>query len=281
MIPKDFKGRAKRLDDIDLPKIGATIGVGEDHIHAVLDVESRGSGFDTLNRPTMLFEPHIFWRELGPGRNRDKAVAAGLAYPNWRRDYPRDSYPRLKAAMEIDETAALKSASWGLGQVMGFNHVAAGWPSVLAFVAAMCDDEENHLKAMIGFIKTNRLDDEIRRHDWAGFARGYNGAGFAANQYDVRLARAFRRWQGIPDTKWSPADAAKETADHKAAQIAQEAARPAAAPTPPARPATPQPVEMATTTGGSAPRPPVAIPRPAASPSKSGLWSRVKAWVGG
>ncbi|MER8423279.1 N-acetylmuramidase domain-containing protein [Mesorhizobium sp. M1403] len=29
---------------------------------------------------------------------------------------PRDSYPRLKAACVIDETAALKSASWGLGQ---------------------------------------------------------------------------------------------------------------------------------------------------------------------
>ena len=41
-----FKGAAKRIDDIDLPKIGAQIGVGEDEIHALLDVESAGSGFD-------------------------------------------------------------------------------------------------------------------------------------------------------------------------------------------------------------------------------------------
>ena len=38
-------GRAKRLDDIDLPKIGAMIGVGEDELHAVIDVESRGTSF--------------------------------------------------------------------------------------------------------------------------------------------------------------------------------------------------------------------------------------------
>lgn len=241
MIPDNFRGRAKRLDDVDLPRIGATINVGEDEIHAVLDVESRGSGFDTLNRPTLLFEPHIFWRELGQGSKRDRAAAAGLAYPNWRRNYPNDSYPRLKAAMEIDEAAALRSASWGLGQVMGFNHVAAGWPTVQAFVAAMCDDEENHLRAMIGFIKTNRLDDEIRRHDWRGFARGYNGPGYEANDYHNRLARAFKRWQGIRDTSWSPRDAAAETKAHEAAQVSQETARPVIAPTPAPKPVARQP----------------------------------------
>ena len=29
-----FKGRAKKLDDVDLPRIGARIGVGEDELHA-------------------------------------------------------------------------------------------------------------------------------------------------------------------------------------------------------------------------------------------------------
>lgn len=39
-----FKGRAKRLDDVDLPRIGHQIGVGEDEIHAFMDVEAAGSG---------------------------------------------------------------------------------------------------------------------------------------------------------------------------------------------------------------------------------------------
>jgi hypothetical protein len=195
-----FKGKAKRLDDIDLPLIGREIGVGEDEVHAILDVESAGTGFDKQGRPKMLFEPHVFYRLLGPGPKRDKAVKLGLAYPRWKRDYPKDSYPRLLKAMEIDEDVALQSASWGLGQLMGFNAVAAGYASAKAMVLAFLDDEEHHLRAMIRFIKSMELDDELRRHDWKGFARGYNGPGFAKNGYDKKLAASFARWQKIKDT---------------------------------------------------------------------------------
>ncbi len=194
-----FKGRAKRLDDIDLPAIGHRIGVGEDEIHAVLEVESRGSGFDKQGRPAMLFEPHIFWDELKDADQRKEAARLGIAYPNWgARPYPKDSYDRLKMAMNINDVAALRSASWGLGQVMGFNFKAAGYPSVQAMVRAFMDDEEAQLSGMINFIRTNRLDDEIRRHDWTAFARGYNGPGFAKHNYDSRLAAAYAKWKAHP-----------------------------------------------------------------------------------
>jgi len=210
----NFQGRAKRLDDIDLPREGAALGIGEDEVHAVLDVESAGTGFDSKGRPKMLFEPHIFYRLLGPGEARVRAVRAGLAYPRWKRDYPRDSYPRLVKAMAINEEIALQSASWGLGQVMGFNHVAAGYTSARAMVAAFLDDEETHLRAMMAFIKANKLDDELRRHDWAGFARGYNGPGFAKNGYDRKLAAAFAKWQRIKDTPWQPDEPLTQPVDH-------------------------------------------------------------------
>jgi hypothetical protein len=196
----NFKGKARRLADVDLPLVGRTISVGEDEMHAILDVEAAGTGFDSQGRPKMLYEPHIFWRELGPGPARDAAAKAGLAYPTWRRDYPKDSYPRLIKAMAIDEEKALRSASWGLGQVMGFNHKAAGYHSAKDMVTAFLDSEAEHLAAMVRFIKTNGLDDELRRHDWAGFARGYNGAGFAKNRYDKKLAASFAKWQKIKDT---------------------------------------------------------------------------------
>lgn len=131
-----FKGFARRLDDLDLPRLGASIGVGRDEIHAFLHVETSGHGFDAQGRPVILFEPHVFYRNLA-GAARAKAVAAGLAYAKWgEKPYPRDSYPRLKAACAIDETAALRSASWGLGQVLGENFRAAGFPTVQAMVEA-------------------------------------------------------------------------------------------------------------------------------------------------
>lgn len=201
---QSFLGASKRLDDIDLPKLGSRIGVGEDEIHAFLDVETRGSGFDGLGRPIILFEPHVFYRNLS-GDKRAQAVKAGLAYKNWgAKPYPKDSYPRLKAACLIDETAALKSASWGLGQVLGENHKAAGYETVQAFVEAMKADEEFQLEASINFIKANKLDDELRRRDWAGFARVYNGESYARNRYDVKLAEAFQKWRRIKDTPYPP-----------------------------------------------------------------------------
>lgn len=206
----NFKGKAKRLDDIDLPLIGREIGVGEDEVHAILDVESAGSGFDKQSRPKMLFEPHVFWRELGAGAKRDKAAAAGLAYPRWKRNYPADSYPRLAKALAIDEEAALRSASWGLPQMMGFNCKLAGYPTAKAMVTDFLNDEDTHLRAMVRFITATGLDDELRRHDWKGFARGYNGPGFAQNGYDRKLAQAFARWQKIKDTP-IPAPHVRET----------------------------------------------------------------------
>lgn len=268
MIPKAFKGRARRLDDLDLPRAGRMIGVGEDEIHAILEVESRGSGFDSQGRPLILFEPHLFWRELGPGSRRDAAAKAGLAYPKWGAvAYPKDSYPSLVAAMKIDEAAALRSASWGLGQILGANHKAAGYDTVQAFVAAMCDDEEHHLNAMVRFIVSAGLAPKIRAHDWAGFARGYNGPGYAKHNYHGRLAAAYARWSKIKDTPFDLGKAAGETNLNDPAPhvvVMPDSPKPAAPK--PAQPAVPEPARMA-------------APEPAAKPA--GWLGRIGGWLKG
>lgn len=204
-----FKGPARRIDDLDLPRIGAMIGVGEDEVHAFIEAETRGAGFDAQGRPRILFEPHVFYRNLA-GAARDRAVKAGLACADWGQlAYGKESeqYGKLERALRIDESAALKACSWGLGQVLGENHVAAGYATVQAMVADFLLDEDNHLEAAIRFIKANGLDDELRRHDWAAFARGYNGPGYRKNGYDSKLAAAFAKWRKIRDTPWPPAAA--------------------------------------------------------------------------
>lgn len=202
MLRTDFIGRAKRLDDIDIPRIGSIIGVGEDEVHAFMEVEAAGSGFDSHGRPKMLFEPHVFYRNLS-GSQRDQAVRRDLAYPRWgEQPYPRDSYPRLIEAMAINETAALKSASWGLGQILGENHSMVGYDTPQEMVIAFMDDEEVHLEAMIRFLIAAGIDDDLRAHRWATVARVYNGPGYKKHNYDGRLAAAYRKWAGIPDTPW-------------------------------------------------------------------------------
>lgn len=196
----EFKGAAKKLEDIDLPRIGALVGVGEDEIHAILDVESSGSGFDAQGRPKALYEPHLAFR-LSAGGVRERLIAAGLAYQRWgEQRYPKDSYSRILMAQQIDETVALKATSWGLGQILGSNHKAAGYDTPQAMVKAFCNSEAAQLEGVVNFIKANGLADELRRHDWAGLARGYNGPAFAKNAYHTKLSAAFRKWQAIPDT---------------------------------------------------------------------------------
>lgn len=210
-----FVGAARRLDDIDLPRLGHEIGVGEDELHAVIDVESRGKGFDSKGRPIILYEPHVAWRCATSREKRDALARAGLAYPKWgEKPYPKDSYARLLKAMQIDETAALKACSWGMFQVLGENAQSLGWPSVQAFVRDMMEDEENHLKAAIQFIKVNNLDDELRAlaaltrpttaADCAPFVRVWNGPGYAKNKYHTKMAAAHNKWRKIKDTAWFP-----------------------------------------------------------------------------
>jgi hypothetical protein len=67
---------------------------------------------------------------------------------------------------------------------------------------------------MINFIKSAKLDDELRAKNWAAFAKGYNGSGYRANQYDTRLAKAYAFWQRKPDVKWTPTSAAGEEMEH-------------------------------------------------------------------
>jgi hypothetical protein len=98
-------------------------------------------------------------------------------------------------AAALDWEAAHKACSWGAAQILGTNYQAAGFKTVQAFVEAMQHGgAAAHLNAMVAFIKANKLDSPLRQHNWARFAGGYNGPGYAANNYDTKLGAAHQRW---------------------------------------------------------------------------------------
>jgi hypothetical protein len=169
-----------------------------------MEVEAGSSGFDSRGRPKMLFEPHVFYRNL-TGEERQRAVDLGLAYPKWRSgNYPSDSYPRLEQAYAINPEAALRSASWGRGQILGENYAICNYASAHDMVQAFMDDEAAHIEAMVDFIIANNIDDDLRAHRWETVARVYNGPGYAVHNYHGRLEAAYRKWRGIRDTPWNP-----------------------------------------------------------------------------
>jgi hypothetical protein len=202
-----FLGQGLPLSAEGMKRICALLGVPAPQIWAVLAVETRGFGFLPDRRPQILFERHVFQR-LTQGRydstHADISNAKAGGYAGGTLEYAR-----LAQAMLLDRKAALQSASWGIGQILGCNYRAAGFSGVNAMVKAMVISEDAQLLAMAKFIEGNRLAKALQQLDWAAFARGYNGADYKKNQYDQRLAAAHARYQVmLPDLALRRAQAA-------------------------------------------------------------------------
>lgn len=184
----------KLLSSSDIAHCAGILGVSTAALRAVIAVETAGGGFIAgTELPKILFEGHWFHR-LTDGVFDDEHP--DLSYAKWTKAHykgGRGEYDRLLAAIELDADAAMQSCSWGLGQVMGFNHGIAGFADIDSFVNAMADGEGRQLEAMVGFINSKGLADDLRRQDWAAFARTYNGPGYKKNAYDTKLAAAFAK----------------------------------------------------------------------------------------
>lgn len=181
----------------DIAVLADVWGINPCHLRAVLAVESAGSGF-LLNeppptRPKILFEAHWFYKLTPKPVSKTRP---DLSSRRWNRSLYKGGsaeWGRLRDAMEFDPLQALKSASWGLGQVMGFNYTVAGCETMEQFVVEAFTGEKEQFNHMLNFIDNNSLMGHLRAGRWAAFAKGYNGAGFRKNRYDEKLAAAARR----------------------------------------------------------------------------------------
>jgi len=171
---------------------------------ALVEVETAGAMFEQDGRtPTFLYERHIAWREAAKvSRMLQSAfAAAGLAIPHWSRatQYKDEgsSARRLgliARARAIHEETANRSASWGLGQTMGFLYAELGFRSACEMVDHMTGSLSGQVDCFIQELKNKRLIGPLNAGQYATVARGYNGSGYAANHYDTRLADADKRW---------------------------------------------------------------------------------------
>ena len=195
----DFVGTGTKLQPGDIETVADQLGIEEAALRSVLQVETGGSGFDAKNRPKALFERHIFYRELADEPDKQAlAVGNNLAYPKWgTKPYPKNSdgvYAEILAACDIDAEAALRSTSWGLGQIMGSNFRLAGCSTPEEMVEQAKQSELKQLQQWVSFVKSSKLLDALKAKDWAAFAKGYNGPSYATNKYDVKLAAAYDKF---------------------------------------------------------------------------------------
>jgi hypothetical protein len=191
-------GTTAALTRADYEVIATELGCEVEAVQAVVEVESgRAGAFGPDGRPIILFEPHIFSRRTN---RRFDASHPNISYPTWDASkYPRtqaERWDQLAAAYALDPQNAVASASYGLFQIMGFNHAACGFPDPKAFVTDMCASQARQLAAFAAFVRSNNLGDELVRKDWEGFARGYNGSG-QVERYGGMMRSAYNRLKGI------------------------------------------------------------------------------------
>jgi len=204
LFPEHFKRLTKRfLSQADINQVAKDLEVEPAAINAVREVEAGGTGFQG-ERPKILFEGHVFYKQLKKhGIDPAKHLAGNedILYSKWnkstRKYYKLDQYARLEKARKINAAAAMESASWGLFQIMGYHWQPLGYKSASKFVKQMHKNEGEHLKAFAAYLKANNLVKPLQDLDWATFARGYNGSGYKENQYDTKMASAYKRYAEI------------------------------------------------------------------------------------
>jgi len=200
----EFVGRARPLTRGGQAAALQTLGASEGdaaYLWTVVEVETagvtQGFGFRADRRPQALFERHKF-RDFTDGRFN--AEAPEISGPPGGYGSIASQYERIERAIALCEREglgpepALRATSWGLGQIMGFNHVAAGYPSAREMVEAMVGGEDAQLEALASFLNSSGMTSLLLRQDWAAFARRYNGPSYWRNRYDVKLAQQYARY---------------------------------------------------------------------------------------
>lgn len=180
----------KLLTNIQINDIATAAGYGYKTLKSIIQVESGQHGFsDKTGRIIIQFEPTWFKRLYTHWQD-------DTTHTVWQSNKVGDQTVEWSAfndAFAEDPNAAMKSASIGMMQLMGFHYAEIGFKTV----GAMWDDakvsEANQVVQAVKWIKTvPKLDKALKAKDWATVAYYYNGENYKQFHYDDRLAAAYR-----------------------------------------------------------------------------------------
>ena len=200
----------KLLKHADLLQASLRLGVPVAAVYALNEVESKGRGFLDNGKPVILYERHVMYKRLqlvrSTGDDEEQLLQRALLLAKQAPALVNPKaggyiggtaeHQRLAQARQLDDVAALESASWGAFQVMGYHWQRLGYASIHDFVAEMNSSEAEHLEVFVRYIEadTNLLK-ALKAQKWATVAKLYNGPDYQRNLYDVKLERAFERHQ--------------------------------------------------------------------------------------
>lgn len=182
----------------DIQSGAESLSVPFEVMATVAHVESVGEGLVESTHPVVLFERHVFHRQLMRSLKKEEVERLARHYPdliNLKRGGYGDGeqeWERFNLAMAIHRSAAIESTRWGMFQIMGFHWSLLDYSSSLDWFNAMCRSEMEQLTALCQFIKQKPvMHRALQQQQWAEFARRYNGPTYKENDYDVKLAKYY------------------------------------------------------------------------------------------
>ena len=186
-----------KISEDSWKKLAGELGCEVAVLKAIKGVETGAKGaFDNSGRPSLLFEAHLFWRNLQALGINPVGIAAkhpGILAKAWNKALYKGGireWDRLREAWGVSPKAAIQSASYGFPQILGQN-----FKDPFGFVADSYMSEVKQLEFFGRFLKGNGFAPFLQKKDWCGIARKYNGASYAKNQYDKKLEVAYRRYK--------------------------------------------------------------------------------------
>lgn len=184
---------AAKLSAADIDNAAKTIGCEPAVVWAISDVESGGrGGFIADKRPVILFESHIF-HALTNGQF--DGSHPDISTSSWVHNYGAGGahqYDRLNVAIALNRDAALRSASWGMFQILGMNFHLCGYNNVEDYVKEACVSEGYQLDQLVAFVQNSNIDQAMIDKNWSQFALHYNGPG-QVEFYAGQMQKAYNR----------------------------------------------------------------------------------------
>jgi len=103
----------------------------------------------------------------------------------------------LEFARRLDDTAALNSISMGAPQIMGFNFSSLGFASVQDMFEKFSKDIRYHIIGFFDFVAaTKPMLEALKKQDFSGFAKLYDGAG-QAEKYGSWVKKRFEAFDAL------------------------------------------------------------------------------------
>lgn len=193
-IGSDPEERYLHLTESDFQLVAEELNIEVAAIKAVVEIEAGKAmkGFWAPGIPVINFDPSMY--AIYKNKVPSKAGAVGEKVPEGLTGYALKEWTQLIKARRTNAMGANMGTFWGMFQIGGFNYKICGCESVDEFVKRVAYSELEQLQLFALFLQNTGMVEYLRKKDWSGFARRYNGPSYAKRGYHTKMARAYARF---------------------------------------------------------------------------------------